>query len=112
MFEGIQQIEEIMKYSSMKINVIPYVFLAAPSLGAKYELQYIETKMAYWELKLTLLNRTKGAVWVVASLTFNFKNTLEDVLVDAGTFLVKRMCSKRSLACRLYQSCLNCRSTV
>ena len=46
MFEGIQQIEEIMKYSSMKINVIPYVFLAALSLGAKYELQYIETKMA------------------------------------------------------------------
>ena len=48
----------------------------------------------------------------MASLTFNFKNTLEDVLVDAGTFLVKRMCSKRSLARRLNQSCLNCRSTV
>ena len=30
----------------MKINVIPYVFVAASSLGAKYELQYIEIKMA------------------------------------------------------------------
>ena len=50
-----------MKYSSMKINVIPYVFLAAASFEAKYELQYVEIKMAYWELTLLTFNPDEGS---------------------------------------------------